>query len=398
MLRFLKKALRYLRNVFKNWLLLFLMENREHSLKISNMENLDFNKVRLKVLKFIDSMQTVENGIQYRYSENSTQATLYSSAYACMTYSLLGEMDYYNQSHLRKWKNYFDSFQNQEDGLFYDPVVMNKHFPESDWWGARHLALHMNSAYSDLGTKPHFSYEFLQKYYDINFLQEWLDSVDWASDSFSHENDIDNKIMNVACLMQYQRDAYQDEKARNSLEFLKDHLKRKINPETGMWGNYKIDDPNDRSRMVQFAYHLLSIFFCDGDFSFNHELIVDLVLQTQNKYGGYGVQLNSSACEDIDSIDILTRFAPYLDEGRRDLVDASLKKAMKWVLLNQVDDGGFVFRLYDDMEYGHKEMSSKSNKGAMFPTWFRVLSIVMIHHYFYPTRIKLNRTPGLVYP
>lgn len=46
-------------------------------------------------------------------------------------------------------------------------------------------------------------------------------------------------------------------------------------------------------------------------FWFNDK-VVGHVLRTQNKYGGYCVKYNSSACEDIDFIDILERLASYV--------------------------------------------------------------------------------------
>jgi len=36
-------------------------------------------------------------------------------------------------------------------------------------------------------------------------------------------------------------------------------------------------------------------------------------------------------------------------------------------------NGGFVFRLYELFTYGHEEMSSELNQGAMFPTWREML-------------------------
>jgi len=63
-------------------------------------------------------------------------------------------------------------------------------------------------------------------------------------------------------------------------------------------------------------------------------------------------------------------------------IDIALKKALLWVLCNQVDDGGFVFRLEEPLVYGHPEMSSEKNQGAMFSTWFRTLSLAYLARYF----------------
>jgi hypothetical protein len=108
---------------------------------------------------------------------------------------------------------------------------------------------------------------------------------------------------------------------------------------------------------------------------------VQIVLATQNRLGGFGVKLNSSACEDIDSIDILIRLSPLVPD-RKVEIDAAMRKALHWVLCNQVGDGGFVFRLGEPLVYGHLETSSNKNQGAMFPPWFRTLSLAYLARHF----------------
>jgi hypothetical protein len=145
---------------------------------------------------------------------------------------------------------------------------------------------------------------FLESLYKKSTLRSWLDHYDWKSASIGNA-DPDKKIMNIGCLLQYQRDAWRDKSAGVAVESLKSYLREKINPQTGMWGGFDVSDKNQRTRMFQFAYHLFPIFFYDRDFDFDVERIVRIVMQTQNRFGGFGVPLNSSACEDIDSIDIL---------------------------------------------------------------------------------------------
>jgi len=43
-----------------------------------------------------------------------------------------------------------------------------------------------------------------------------------------------------------------------------------------------------------------------------------------------------------------------------------------------MEDGGFVFRLFEGLKYGHQETSSIGEQGGMFPTWFRLLSIACL--------------------
>ena len=352
-------------------------------------------EVTNKVYNFIDKQKVSGSDFEYLYSNRANKPTLYSSVYACMTFSLFGKLNNFNTTQKFQWIGYFDSFQN-DDGLFYDPVVQNEIYADSDWWGARHLALHMINAYTALGGKPKYKFRFLEEYYDPNFISGWLNAFDWQS-SIGQTNDIDNKIMNIGCLLQYQRDTWDDLNAGAAVQFLQRYLFDRINPETGMWGKWSTDDPHQRSRMVQFAYHLFPLFFYDKLKLGHTTLIVNHILKTQNVYGGFGVQANSSACEDIDSIDVLCRLANDVPSLKKE-IDVALHRAFKWVLCNQVEDGGFVFRLYEPFTYGHTEMMSEANEGSMFAIWFRSLSLVYMDRYFKPDKLSLiNSCPGYEY-
>jgi len=84
-----------------------------------------------------------------------------------MTLSHLNELSKYTSEEKRQWVDYFDSFQSSEDGLFYDQTVRNGIYDDTDWWGARHLALHLISAYTMLDASPKYPFKFLERYYDL---------------------------------------------------------------------------------------------------------------------------------------------------------------------------------------------------------------------------------------
>ena len=165
------------------------------------------------------------------------------------------------------------------------------------------------------------------------------------------------------------------------LEWLSTHH---LNADTGLWGDLDNRDPVKRSHAAQAAYHWWPLFFYDARPVPCIERAMDSVLATQNARGGFGwgvhnpaCPLNSSACEDIDSIDPLIRMS-RLNEYRRDDVHRALRRAAEWVLTNQAQEGGFVFVKDRAFEYGHPEMRSEAGQGAMFPTWFRTLSLALI--------------------
>jgi hypothetical protein len=393
MIRFAKIILRPVRDSIRSYFIEKKLKARIKNRAHATLDSFKFEDFKRDIIVFVRSNQVNETHYLHKYSASCTKPTLYASAYALMTLSLLGELEKLSDGEKEEWRNYFDSFQNESDGLFYDPAVQNEIYYDTDWWGARHLALHMISAYTDLGFRPKYSFAFLKKYYKPTAIQEWLDQFDWQSASIGAE-DVDNKIMNIGCLLQYQRDYWEDAEAAQAIEFLKKYLRSKINKQTGMWGFFDIAKPHQRSRMVQFAYHLLPIFFHDQDFDFNAGLIVTNVLNTQNKYGGYGVQLNSSACEDIDSIYLLIRLRFLCDASQQIEIEVSLKKAFSWIFLNQMEGGGFVFRLFEGLKYGHQETSSIGGQGGMFPTWFRLLSIAYLVNSHGSNAFVIKNSPG----
>lgn len=372
----IKKPLRLVEAVLRGWRAEGYVAKLHKETTGHGIGQFDPVRFRAHVAAFIESMREGPGQPRFRYSASCRQPTLYGSAYACMTLSLLGSLTEIASEERQRWVEYFDSFQNPEDGLFYDPAVRNAIYDNSDWWGARHLALHMIAAYTDLGARPRYPFRFLEQYHDPEFILDWLNGYDWTGIAIG-EDDLDNKLMNVGCLLQYSRDEWGDAKAGEALKVIKRYLLAKINPRTGMWGGFDPADPHQRSRMVQFAYHLLPLFFYDGDFDFDHASIIDCALKTQNRFGGFGVPANSSACEDMDSLFLLIKLAPHADRRAAEIKQA-LIKGFDWVLLNQAPDGGFVFRLIEPFVYGANETSSLRNEGAMLPTWFRVLSIVYL--------------------
>jgi prenyltransferase beta subunit len=342
------------------------------------------------VLSFVRSMNAGEH--RYRYSPSVTKPTLYASAYACLILSLFGEIAGLSAIERRKWADYFDSFQSPDDGLFRDSGVLNTIYENSDWWGARHLSIHMTAAYTALGHVPKYPFGYLREYKNATQIHQWLDAHDWKGE-FTHVNDIDNQIMNIACALQYERDFRNDQDAGEAVATIQNYLIEKMNA-LGLWGRVDIYDPTSLSRAIQFAYHLYPVFFYDGWGMGRFETLTDLTLKTQNQLGGFGVGLNSSACEDIDSLYLLCRFSKNAFYRKED-VAVSVKRALVWMFSNQNPDGGFVFRRNEPLTYGHPLMSSQKNESAMFPTWFRVLAIAYALEFTGTNAFELIHCPGL---
>ena len=135
----------------------------------------------------------------------------------------------------------------------------------------------------------------------------------------------------------------------------------------------------ERSQGVQTGYHFWCLYFYDDRPVQYADRIIDSCLATQNRLGGFGVQLNSSACEDIDSIDPLVRLSLKTDYRHGEILIA-LERALVWVLVNwNPSDGGWVFRRHQPYDIvPHKCMWADKDQSFMAYTWFRMLSLAYL--------------------
>lgn len=140
--------------------------------------------------------------------------------------------------------------------------------------------------------------------------------------------------------------------------------------------------PRVLSRKVQFAYHLFPLFTRDDDFNFDRNKIIECALRTQNTIGGFGTKINSSACEDIDSIEILTRFYPFVGSDLQNKIDIGLRKAFRSILTNRNKDNGFSFKANEKFVFGVPSFTEHSRRSSSFATWFRTLSLAYICSHF----------------
>lgn len=332
----------------------------------------DINEIMERTLNYIESMRIKKSPYgQYKYSQSQTEPVLYASLYAALTRHLYRDLDELSVKQREEWIDYIRSYQT-DGGLFKDKVIENELASTADWWGWRHLTLHAIMALTALGAVAEKRFKLLEPFEDHKFVNVWLGSRNWRNDPAG----VSNEIQNYATLLQYARDFQGEEWACDAVKWILDWLDEKQDPKTGLWGN-SFDNPYRLSQGVITSYHLWLLYFYDKRPIKYTDKIVDSILATQNSLGRFGVSPNSSACEDIDSIDPLVRLHFYTDYRREDIKKA-LQKALPWVLTNMNGDGGFVFRRLVVFEYGHKKMYSRAEESAMFPTWFRTLSLAYI--------------------
>jgi hypothetical protein len=345
-------------------------------------DNSDLRNACRAALAFIEKQHLPEYGIgAYRYSSAVEKPTLYSSTYAAMTRSLCGDLNISGAEKL-EWADYLNEFQD-DDGLFRDPVIFNQGWYENDpfWCGRPHLTCHVLTALNCLDAVAPKEFGLAKDFSDPDNMTRWLENRDWGSRIACSGNE----IMNLGVILQYARDFHNDSRVGKSIECLLEWLAtHHLHGDSGLWGKLDLNHPPALSHTIQAAYHWWPLFFYDNYLAPYPEHALDWLLKSQNPGGGFGwgvhnseVPFNSSACEDIDSAHPIVQFA-RINGGRHEDVQVCLKKACRWVLKNQMMDGGFVFILDKQFVYGHPELTGPENTGAMFPTWFRMLCLAYI--------------------
>lgn len=342
---------------------------------------MDVMTLRKTTLAFVARHESGDTG-RYRYSTAVHETTLYSSTYAAMTRSLYHDVDSISDAGRAEWITYLNEHQD-DDGLFRDPVIFNQSGYRDDplWCGRPHLSCHVVTALNCLGGIAPKPIAWLDSFCETDSLLQWLSDRDWGARIAW----TGNEIMNVGQLLQYARDFQNDDRAGRAIEVLREWMElHHFNRGTGLWGQLDMTDPVARSHAVQAAYHFWPLWTYDRQDVPGLERAIDSLLQTQNKLGGFGwgvhnaaEPLHSSACEDIDSIEPLCRFGAMTDY-RKDDVQTALTQAVDWILRNRMADGGFVFILDVDYEYGHDQLRGERGVGAMFSTWFRSLTLAYL--------------------
>jgi hypothetical protein len=322
--------------------------------------------IRQSTFDYLTRLKVSSNGefVGYRYSEGTRAPLLYCTLAVLLLKHLYGRVDESVTAELSRVLTY-----QGEDGLFRDPEIDCPEAATEDWWGWRHLTLHALMTLALYNVPARQEIRYLSRFSRKDEFRAYLESRDWGD----RADFTSNELQNVGVMLQYARDYQGSSVASPLLELLYEVLAEKQDPETGLYGN-RFDTPETLSAGVQAGYHFWCLLFYDRRPIGRIEAVIDSVLKTQNALGGYGVKWNSSACEDIDSIDPLVRLGA-LTEYRRDEIRASLRRALPAILQNLNRDGGWVFRRDEPLQLVHREMSSAANQSNVFYSWFRTLGL-----------------------
>jgi hypothetical protein len=326
----------------------------------------DIFRIRDHTLDFISKMRLVKHDrfAGYRYSASTKRPVLYNTIAALLIRHLYGVRSDRDAEEI----DYMLGFQDDR-GIFFDPVIACPEAESEDWWGWRHLTLLalMVSALYDRPVRKELQWV---KGNSIDQFRNSINSMDWGARAAWTSS----SVQNHGIMLQYARDYQNSKQAGLLLEALFTCIDAHQDPRTGLYGD-SFQTPQQLSLGVQAGFHLWQLYFYDRrEIRYRNE-ITDSVLKTQNILGGYGVRWNSSACEDIDSLDPLVRLSRVSAYRRRD-IHRSLRLGLAAVLHHMNGDGGWGFRSHQAFQYGFSgEMFSGPGQSNVFFTWFRTLAL-----------------------
>lgn len=333
--------------------------------------------LRSSALDFTSSMKCpVGEPFQYVYSASQREPVLYASVYAVLIRHLYSDLPPPGDGECMEWAEHIAGFQS-DDGLYRDPAIACELAERIDHWGWRHLTLHVLMALRALGSLPKRPLVFTKPQQTPDGMVRWLESRAWDINPVC----VSNEVQNLATFLQFERDFLGNACAGRAVACMFEWLLERQNPRSGAWGAFTPTalTPFYRSwsDAAHVGYHIWLPMAYDDVPVPHANRILSCLLRTQNLLGGFGLKPNSTACDDIDSADPLVRLLP-LFSAEEERIRKSLARALAFILANRNDDGGFVFLRNVPYAYYHPLMASHRDQSAMFPTWFRSLTLAFL--------------------
>ena len=330
---------------------------------------MDILSIRNKTIKFIDEMKVRNKKvlIGYRFSKNCFKPTCYNLIFVLLIKHLLNIRDDTINEEIKLLLKY-----QEKDGYFRDKNINSKYTNSNlGGWGWEHLTLHAIMVLSLYDVKSNFEIPIFYNIKNSEDLKRWLGEMDTELQAVEAGNRIQNFITSI----QYKRDFESFVDTNSYINQIYDFLNKHQNSVNGLFGK-EYDSNKDLMHGIIGAYHLWLLYFYDEKEIRNIDKIIDSLITNQNLSGGFGIYLNSSACEDIDTVDPLVRFYFQNKDKKQEVkIIKCLDRFLPSLIKNFNDDGSWVFRRNEACYLFSRNMYSDPNNGNLFYTWFRLLTL-----------------------
>ncbi len=252
-----------------------------------------------------------------------------------------------------------------------------------------HITNYAIGALDALGAPPP-ALDFARPYLDPANLEQWLAQRD-LTEPWMEGNNLVN-LASFLLALSGNGPVDQRTKATAALDLVLAWHNAAQDPATGFWWDPNNHEPDAKLHAMAGATHNFHIYYALDRPVPHSAAIIDYCLSLS--------PAASTACLDVDPVDILCAFHNRVDH-RRDEIHHWLTAKLTALLAIQNPDGGFadaaagILRL-DGWTGGYAEDQGNSNT---FATWFRVIAIAMIARTLWPTwrQWTFRRTIGIGY-
>jgi len=367
-----------------------------------------------KAIAYVDQMRSPESEFHYRL-HSMTEPTIFASCFALFFQHLCGETKTWGEGTRTSWLDYLQGFQEKETGLFRDPYSVARVTDSS------HDILHLDwqltgfclGALHALRAEPLYPLNYVALWCDAQYMQKWLDRLDWSRASNSG-----NKAMFIAIMLAHELERG-NTAALEGLNVWLDWHDAHADPVTGYWCTTR----NGRyfQGMTGFVHQFLVYNYLGRRVRFP-ERVIDRTLLLQQPDGLFSPALGGGACDDLDAIHTLCHMY-HTENYRRETIKAALNKALEGVLANQNPDGGFSWarrhrfsavdwlkvafhnarsadpylvylslrhafsaqrQLKTKLETGWSAVGRDWSQSSLWDTWFRTLAVAEIETVLFP--------------
>ncbi len=271
--------------------------------------------------------------------------------------------------------DFIKNCQDEETGYFVGPELRNWEPGPDSVHNKEHILRHLTSAalpvLQQFGISSKYPLISEYKYLETDFLENWFNQVDWKNPWLEGNN-----LLFTGQFLIYLRDFEEKELAQKAIDYYFGKLDNKIDPLTGLWGT---DEGASVSHAIYGGYHQLLVYYYENHPHNYKERLIDSVLSIQHSDGGFKLNGNAGACEDVDAIDILVNLYKRGNYRKSDILIA-VEKCLRHIKKSQLKDGGFPYSPARKPFYHMKIPDTYSGPGYsnMFSTWFRTHTIALI--------------------
>ena len=341
----------------------------------------DVGRARDKAAAWLEGMrlekETFTNST-YNLPVQIEGMTLPATYNALHTLQLMGQGDSVDKDAVA---GFFAGFQTGSGAYRIPEMKQEELFYPSFEYDDFHITNYVHGALASFGLPHSKPFAFLKDYDTMEKLEAWLAKRDFANPWTEG-----NYIVNLASFY-----LYEIQQGNQSFQPLFDRLLQWHCENQSETGYFHDTRTSDLVSAMAGAAHNFHLFYWANRPIPRYKAIIDHMLSIPNEV--------STACIDIDIVDILAHFYAY--GYRAEEIKAYLHKKLSDLLAFQNEDGGFAdatsgVRLFD----GWGEYQEPQGLSNCFATWFRMASIGMAEVILYPENAhkwQFRNTIGIGY-